>query len=296
MSRAEQGQGRVRIGISGWRYAPWRGVFYPEGLAQRRELEYASRCFPSIEINGTFYSLQRPESFLEWYEQTPEDFVFAVKGGRYLTHLRRLREVETPLASFFASGVLALAAKLGPILWQLPPNFQYDEARLRAFFELLPKHTGQALALARRRDRALMKGRSVLSIDRERPIRHALEVRHPSFCVPECAALLREFNIALVVADTAGRWPFLGEVTADFLYLRLHGDVELYASGYSDHALDDWARRIRTWRSGGLPRDMPRIDRVRPPRVKRDVYVYFDNDAKVRAPFDAQGLRRRLHA
>jgi uncharacterized protein YecE (DUF72 family) len=149
-------------------------VFYPEGLAQRRELEYAAQCFPSIEINGTFYSLQRPESFREWAAQTPEDFMFAVKGSRYLTHLRRLRGIDTPLASFLASGVLALGPKLGPVLWQLPPNFRFDAERLRAFFELLPKDTAQALALARRRDASLMKGRSVLSIDRVRRLRHAL--------------------------------------------------------------------------------------------------------------------------
>lgn len=296
MTAANAREGRVRIGISGWRYAPWRGVFYPQGLQQRRELEYAAGCFPSVEINGTFYSLQRPESFRQWHDETPDDFVFAVKASRYLTHMLRLGDVGRPLASFFASGLLALGPKLGPILWQLPPTFRYDPARLRRFFDLLPKDTAQALRLAHRRDVALMRGRSVLSIDRERPLRHALEVRHDSFCVPECAALLREYNIALVVADTAGRWPFLGEVTADFLYLRLHGDKELYASGYDDEALDRWARRIRTWRRGGLPRDMPRIDRLRPRRRARDVYCYFDNDAKVHAPFDALALRRRLRA
>lgn len=287
-------QGDVRIGISGWRYAPWRGVFYPDDLPQRRELEFASRCISSIEINGTFYSLQRPESFRQWHDETPDDFVFAIKGSRYLTHLRRLGDIATPLASFFASGLLALGPKLGPILWQLPPSFRFDAGRLRAFFELLPTDTGLALRLARRRDVALMKGRSVLSIDHERPLRHALEVRHTSFCVPECAQLLREYNIALVVADTAGRWLFVGEVTADFLYLRLHGDEELYASGYDDEALDRWARRITTWRRGGQPRDMPRIDKGAPERIPRDVYCYFDNDAKVRAPFDAQGLEKRV--
>lgn len=287
-------RGRVRIGISGWRYAPWRGVFYPDGLAQRRELEYASHCFHSIEINGTFYSLQRPESFRLWRDETPREFVFAVKGSRFLTHMKRLKDVDIPLASFFAQGLLALGPKLGPILWQLPPNFRFDAGRLRGFFERLPKDTTQAAKLARGRDKALMKGRSVLTSKDEQPLRHALEIRHESFLVPEFTALLREFNIALVVADTARKFPFVGDVTADFVYIRLHGDEELYASGYSDKALDDWARRIRAWRTGGVPADVPRIERARPPRHPRDVYCYFDNDAKVHAPFDARGLMQRL--
>lgn len=287
-------QGRVRIGISGWRYAPWRGVFYPPGLAQRRELEYAAHCFHSIEINGTFYSLQRPESFRLWRDETPEEFVFAVKGSRFLTHMKRLKDFETPLASFFAQGVLALGPKLGPFLWQLPPNFHFDAERLRAFFEKLPTNTAEAAKLARRREVSLMKGRSVLSASGDYPLRHALEVRHESFLVPEFTALLREFNVALVVADTARKFPFVGDVTADFVYVRLHGDEELYASGYGEKALDDWARRIRAWRTGGVPNDVPRIERSRPERRPRDVYCYFDNDAKVHAPFDARGLMHRL--
>lgn len=287
-------QGRVRIGISGWRYAPWRGVFYPPGLAQRRELEYAGHCFHSIEINGTFYSLQRPESFRLWRDETPEEFVFAVKGSRFLTHMKRLKDFETPLASFFAQGVLALGPKLGPFLWQLPPNFHFDAQRLRSFFEKLPTNTTEAAKLARRREMSLMKGRSVLSASGDYPLRHALEVRHESFLVPEFTALLREFNVALVVADTARKFPFVGDVTADFVYIRLHGDEELYSSGYGEKALDDWARRIRAWRTGGVPNDVPRIERSRPERRPRDVYCYFDNDAKVHAPFDARGLMHRL--
>ncbi|RPE81869.1 DUF72 domain-containing protein [Vulcaniibacterium tengchongense] len=289
-----QRRGRVRIGISGWRYAPWRGVFYPEDLAQRRELEFASRVFASIEINGTFYSLQRPESYRRWHDETPDDFVFAIKGSRYITHRLRLRGIETPLASFFASGLLALGPKLGPFLWQFPPSFRYDPERMEAFFRLLPHDTGQALRLARRRDVARMKGRTVLSIDEPRPLRHAVEVRHASFCVPGFAAQLREHGIALVVADTAGRWPFVEEVTADFLYLRLHGDQELYASGYTDEALREWARRIDAWRAGAQPDDARRIDDAALAARPRDVYCYFDNDAKVHAPFDAQKLAELL--
>jgi uncharacterized protein YecE (DUF72 family) len=268
--------GDVRIGISGWRYAGWRGVFYPRGLAQRRELEYASRQFRSVEINGSFYSLQRPESYRQWYRDTPEGFVFAVKGGRFITHMKKLRGVEKPLANFFASGVLALNEKLGPILWQLPPVLGFDEKRLAKFFELLPRDTLEAAALARRHDHRVSR-RSWLRADARRTLRHALEVRHESFRSPRFTHLLREHEIGLVVADTAGRWPFLEDVTADFVYVRLHGDAELYASGYTPQAIADWANRIRRWRAR-----------------RRDVYVYFDNDAKVHAPFDALALSARL--
>lgn len=181
----------IRIGISGWRYARWRGTFYPTGLAQRRELAYAGRCFPSVEINGSFYSLQRPESYQSWHDETPDDFVFAVKGPRFVTHMKRLRDCEQALANFFASGVLRLGEKLGPILWQLPPTLRFDDAVLDAFLSSLPRDTEAALALARKRDTTLMHGRTDLSIDRKRPLRHALEMRHPSFCDPSCMKLLR---------------------------------------------------------------------------------------------------------
>ena len=285
----------IRIGISGWRYPPWRGVFYPEKLAQREELHYASRCFDSIELNGSFYSLQAPASYQQWYEATPEDFVFAVKGPRFITHMRRLREVEKPLANFFASGLLRLRGKLGPLLWQLPPTMRYDRGLLQDFLARLPRDTGQALDLARRRDRALMRGRSALAIDRRRSLRHAIEVRHESFRDPSFVALLRRHGVALVIADTAGRWPLIEDVTAGFMYLRLHGDAELYVSGYGDEALDLWAARVRAWSLGGQPADAQTVSTRAPPaRRSRDVYCYFDNDAKVRAPFDAQALAARL--
>ena len=266
----------IKIGISGWRYPPWRGVFYPEGLAQRRELEYCGRHFPTVEINGSFYSLQRPQYYEQWYRETPEGFVFAVKGSRYITHLLRLTNIEKPLANFFASGVLALEDKLGPFLWQFPESFRFDAQRLGTFFRLLPRTSAQALALARRRD-ARMTGRSRLAIGADRPLRHAIEIRHPSFVTDDFVSLLKRTGIGLVVADTAGKWPKLFDVTADFVYVRLHGDVKIYASGYGSRALDAWARRIRAWDRSGL-----------------DVYVYFDNDAKVKAPFDALALMRRL--
>ncbi|MGV9733345.1 DUF72 domain-containing protein [Rhodococcus aetherivorans] len=268
---------QVRIGISGWRYAPWRGDFYPSGLPQRRELEYAAERFGSIEINGTFYALQRPSSFLRWRDETPDGFVFAVKGGRFVTHMKRLVDVDDALANFFATGVLALGPKLGPVLWQLPPTLAFEPERLGAFLTSLPASTREAAALAARHTDKVREDRVWTEIDADRPIRYALEVRHPSFADEEAAALLRRLDVALVVADTAGRFPFLTEATTDFVYVRLHGDTELYASGYTPEALDEWAARIRGWRSEG-----------------RDVYVYFDNDIKGYAPWDALELQRRV--
>ena len=266
----------IRIGISGWRYEPWRGVYYPEGLPQRRELEFCGLHFPTVEINGSFYSLQRPEYFEDWFAQTPPGFRFAVKGSRYITHMLRLNNIEKPLANFYASGILALRDKTGPFLWQFPPMFTFKPDKLARFFELLPRDTKQALSIARRRD-ARLKGRAYLRIDANRPLQHAVEIRHPSFMNDEFLSLLRKHDIGLVVADTAGKWPRLFHVTSDFVYVRLHGDIRIYTSGYSDRALTSWARRIRAWDRAG-----------------RDVYVYFDNDVKVRAPFDALNLMKKL--
>jgi uncharacterized protein YecE (DUF72 family) len=283
-----------RVGISGWTYPPWRGVFYPEKWPHKRELEYASRKVNSIEINGTFYSLQRPESFQAWADATPEGFVFTVKGGRFITHIRRLKEVESPLANFFASGILKLKEKLGPILWQLPPSFKYDRERLESFFRQLPKDTRAAAALARRHDDR-MKGRAWTRSESRRPLRHALEVRHVSFENEEFILLLREYNIGLVVADTAGKWPFMEDVTSDFVYVRLHGDEKLYVSGYTDAALKTWARKIRAWAKGSIPAGSKLAgSRPRAQKARRDVFVYFDNDVKVHAPFDAMKLAQVL--
>lgn len=283
----------IYIGISGWRYPPWRGVFYPPKLTQARELEFASRALPSIEINGSFYALQRPESYAAWYEATPPGFVFSVKGNRYITHMLRLKDIEKPLANVFASGVFNLREKLGPFLWQFPPSFRFDAERIERFFQLLPRDTEQALQLAQRSD-AMMAGRSCLAIDQNRPLRHAMEIRHGSFIDPAFVDLLRKYQVALVVADTAGKWPYCEDVTADFIYLRLHGDKELYASGYSEPALDRWAERIRAWRAGSEPEDAQRIAGGAMPLKSRDVYCYFDNDIKVRAPFDARSLIDKL--
>jgi uncharacterized protein YecE (DUF72 family) len=285
--------GKVRIGISGWRYKGWRGIFYPEKLPQRRELEFAAAAFPTIEINGSFYSLQRPSHYEQWAAATPEDFVFAVKGSRYITHMLKLRRIRTPLANFFASGILKLKSKLGPFLWQFPPQFAFNADLLDEFFTLLPRDTQGAADLACEHE-PWMKGRVCLESSATRPLRHAIEIRHPSFVCPEFIRLLRRQKIALVCADTVA-WPRLMDVTADFLYLRLHGSEELYASGYDDVDLDLWANRVVAWARGGQPADGVYASSIPPPkRAKRDVYVYFDNDAKVRAPFDAQGLIARV--
>ena len=286
--------GDVRIGISGWTYPPWRGVFYPQDLPHRRELEFAASRMNSVEINGSFYSLQRPSSYRAWFLQTPDDFVFSVKGGRFITHMKKLADVDTPLANFFGSGVLALEHKLGPLLWQLPPMLGFTAERLSAFFDRLPRSTTEAARIAERHDTRLRHG-AITAVSVDRPLRHALEVRHPSYETPEFVELLRRHDVALVVADTAGKWPFLEDVTSDFVYVRLHGSEELYVSGYDEQGLDWWADRVRAWATGS---SSPDARTVGPPAEAgpsgRDVYVYFDNDVKVRAPFDAMALAARL--
>ena len=285
--------GDVRIGISGWRYAPWRGVFYPPGLPQRRELEYAAHHLGSVEINGSFYSLQRPDSYRAWRAETSEGFVFAVKGPRFVTHMKKLVDVGTPLANFFASGVLALEDRTGPVLWQLPPNLGFDADRLARFLDLLPRSTAAAARLAEGHDDKVPEGRALTTVEEDRPLRHVLEVRHDSFLTPAFPELLRAHDVGLVVADTAGRWPHLEDVTSDVVYVRLHGDEELYVSGYGDEALDAWAAKVRAWSTGTPPPDGPRLTAPAPDRP-RDVHVYFDNDAKVHAPFDAMALAARV--
>ncbi len=268
--------GSVRVGISGWTYAGWRGDFYPTGLVQRAELGYAAQRLTAIEINGSFYSLQRPSSYASWRDQTPPGFVFAVKGGRFITHMKKLAGVETALANFFASGVLALGPKLGPVLWQLPENLRFDADKLDAFFTLLPRTTKEAAVLAARHDAKVPE--PFLAADEDRPLRHALEFRSSTFCVPESFELLRRHRVGCVVADTAGRWPKVEQVTSDLVYVRLHGDVELYASGYDVATLRGWAGKCRGWAEQGL-----------------DVFVFFDNDAKGFAPHDAMTLLSLLN-
>ena len=284
--------GDIRIGISGWRYKGWRGVFYPEGLRQKDELAFAAKAFRTIEINGTFYSLQRPEYFVAWGDQTPDGFSFAVKGPRFITHMLKLTRPETPLANFFGNGVLALGEKLGPILWQFPPNFRFNRDKLTEFFSHLPRDTQSAARMAKKHDHRI-KGRAWLRTDANRPLRYAMEIRHESFRCPEFIELLRKHKVALVVADTVD-WPLLFDVTADFVYCRLHGSEQLYASGYESKALDVWAKRALAWSQGRELRDDERAHSKPARAAPRDVFVYFDNDAKVRAPFDARGLEDKI--
>ncbi|RIK14055.1 MAG: DUF72 domain-containing protein [Acidobacteria bacterium] len=268
---------RVRVGISGWRYPRWRGVFYPPGLPQRRELEHAASLLSTVEVNGSFYSLQRPSSYAAWAAQTPDDFVFAVKGSRFITHLKKLRYVDTALANFLASGPLALGAKLGPVLWQLGPRHRYDAEQLDAFLTLLPRTHGGAATLGGGHDDRLKETAYLQVAEPDQPLEHVLEVRHPSFAEdPGFLDLLRRQGVGVVVSDSAGRYPVIDAVTSGVVYVRLHGDTELYVSGYSEEALQRWAARVRGW------------------ATEADVYVYLDNDAKVHAPHDAQRLARIL--
>ena len=269
--------GRAVVGMAGWVYPDWRGTFYPPGLTQKRELEYASTHVTSIELNGSFYSLQRPTSWTGWRDATPDDFVFSVKGPRFITHIRKLDAVHEPLANFFASGILALGGKLGAVMWQLPPSLPFDAGVVEAFLAQLPHTTGEAVALAHERG-TRMTGREHVQTDAERPVRHAIEVRHHSFDTPEFLALLEKHRVAAVLGENAGKWPMIDATTTDFRYVRLHADEVMREGGvYDDEAIQEWAQRIEGWLDLGL-----------------DAYVYFDNDTKVRAPIDAMSLIARL--
>lgn len=276
MARSSQ----ALVGTSGWLYPSWRGDFYPKGLAHRRELEYLARQLPTVEINGTFYSLTRPAACDAWRAAVPDDFVFAIKGSRYITHMLKLRRFETPLANFFSSGLLRLGATLGPILWQMPPQLPYDDERVRAFFEAVPRDVADAERWARRHDQRTTGRAALRSAEPRRgPLRHAVEVRHASWLADAALARLRELDVALVAADTAGKHPLSFERTADFAYIRLHGSTSLYASRYADDEIAAWANRIAAWTAAG-----------------DDVYVYFDNDARGHAPHDARRLKAALDA
>ena len=288
----QSARAQIRIGVSGWTYSPWRGAFYPKELPQKRELAYAATQFNALEINGTFYGMQVPASFSAWAAATPPGFVFTIKGPRYLTHMLKLTRPEAPLANFFASGPLAMGEKLGPILWQFPASFTFDEERLAGFFELLPRTHAGAARLARRHDHRL-RAPPHLDMMVDAPIRHAIEIRHESFRDPRFINLLRRYGIALVCADTPA-WPLLMDITADFVYCRLHGSTVLYNSRYTDAELDRWAARMGKWNTGAPMQDG---NFVAPPvtdGLPRDVYVFFDNTDKLEAPGNARGLMQRL--
>jgi uncharacterized protein YecE (DUF72 family) len=271
--------GRAWIGVSGYDYPHWgKGAFYPKELPRRSWLSHAAGLFNSIELNGTFYSLKNPDVFRRWVETTPRDFAFAVKGSRYITHNLKLRNAEQALSNFYASGILLLGRKTGPFLWQLPGTYGFDTDRIEKFLDLLPWSAREAEELAQRHDHRLKKG-VALEAAAEVPYRHALEVRHPSYFHPEFYALLRRRGVAFVIAETAGKWGYAEEVTAPFVYVRLHGSQVLYGSQYTPEELDRWADRVVSWIRG---------------RPARDVYVYFDNDHRAYAAHDAQALRARL--
>lgn len=239
-------------------------------------MSFVASNLNSVEINGTFYALQNPKSFKKWARQTGENFVFSIKASRYITHVRRLRDIEIPMANFFASGMLQLEEKLGPFLWQFPPTMKLDMKRFERFFNLLPKNSFDASSLAAKHDQ-LLSGRSRYKVHQDFPIRHAIEVRNASFNNKDFFDLLRKHNVALVMSHAGDKWPFFQELTADFVYARLHGVGKLYESGYSYQALAVWKREVKRWLSSGL-----------------DVFVYFDNDVKTHAPFNAMYLAQRL--
>ena len=280
----------IRIGISGWRYPPWRGTFYPKGLVQARELQYASHALPAIEINGSFYALQTPARFENWAADTPEDFVFTVKAPRFITHILRLQDPLSAMANFMASGLFALGKKLGAVLWQFPPSMKFDPDQFEAFLKLLPHSAAEAAALAVRRE-PRMHDKEMLTPAEGHTMRHAVEVRHDSFVCPAFVALLRKYRVAMVVADTGGRWPEFEDLTADFVYLRLHGANQTYESGYSDKQLEHWAARIGHWSQGRQVTDAKLIsDVAASSRSDRDVFCFFDNTMKIKAPDNARRL------
>jgi uncharacterized protein YecE (DUF72 family) len=260
----------IRVGVGGWTYAPWRGVFYPKGLPHAQELSFASARLTSIEINGTFYRSQSPATFRKWAQETPDGFVFAVKGPRFVTQRGALKEAGDSIRRFFDSGVLELEDRLGPVLWQFAPTKKFDETDFRAFLELLPRETSG------------------------RALRHAIEVRHDSFRTPAFIALMREFEWPVVFAEHE-TYPAIADATGDFIYARLQKADDANPTGYPPAALDDWTRRLRCWAEGDEPDDLPRVDPARPASAKpREVFAYVIHEGKVRAPAAAMALIDRL--
>ncbi|MEA2990243.1 MAG: hypothetical protein QOG83_2954 [Alphaproteobacteria bacterium] len=259
----------IRVGIGGWVFKPWRGVFYPDGLPQARELDHASRQLTTIEINGTFYRTQKPDSFRKWAGETPDDFVFALKGPQFATNRRVLAEAGPSIERFFASGVLELKSKLGPVLWQMAPTKRFDPEDFAAFLALLPQR---------------LDGK---------PIRHVVEVRHESFVTPAFIELLRRFSVAVVLVES-DKHPLIADVTGDFVYARLQKTSETVKTGYRPAALEAWAKRAQVWAGGGAPDDLPTVAKPVPAKTPRDVFIYMIAGAKVRAPAAAMALLDRL--
>jgi uncharacterized protein YecE (DUF72 family) len=266
-----QAKRRIRIGVGGWTYEPWRGPFYPDGLVQKRELEFASRKLTSIEINGTYYGSQKPESFAKWHDETPDDFVFSLKGPRFTTNRRVLADAEESIQRFFASGVMNLRDKLGPINWQFMPTKKFDPVDFENFLKLLPKS---------------IEGRVV---------RHAVEVRHDSFRTPDFIALARNYGVAIVVAADS-EYPQIGDITAPFVFARIMGTTEAEKAGYSDAALDQWTQRARIWRSGQSPDGIRTVGAQPKDGHDLDVFLYVISGFKVRNPLAAMAMIERLGA
>lgn len=286
--------GKIRVGVSGWSYDEWKGIFYPEDLGDDEQLGFATRVFDSIEVNGTFYSLTDPATCRRWRDVAPEGFRYAIKGSRYITHIRRLQEPNQALANFFASGILELGSLMGPVLWQLPGNFSFDAGTIDRFLEALPRDTSAGVEMARDHDERVPE--AAYGNGENHRIRHVLEFRHETFMTWQTARIAQRHGVALCFSH-ARDWPYIEEISAGFVYVRLHGPGELYASSYGPDALDRWAQRIRTWQSGDEPEGASRISSLDPPgRKERDVYVYFDNTAEGHAPEDARYLMERIRA
>jgi uncharacterized protein YecE (DUF72 family) len=261
--------GQIFVGIGGWTFEPWRGVFYPNGLPHAKELPYAAERLTSIEVNGTFYRTQTPATFRKWASEVPNGFVFSLKGPRYAVNRRVLSEAGDSIARFLDSGLTELGDRLGPLLWQFAPTKKFDEADFGGFLELLPKtFDGRAL-------------------------RHTVEVRHDSFKTPAFIALLRKFSIPIVYAEHT-TYTEIADVTGDFVYARLQKGNEKLKAAYAPKALDEWAKRAQTWAQGGEPSELPRIDKAKGEKAPRDVFIYFIHEAKVRAPAAAMALIERL--
>jgi uncharacterized protein YecE (DUF72 family) len=262
-------QGRVYVGIGGWTYEPWRGVFYPKGLAHAKELNYAGSRLTSIEVNGTFYSTQSPKTFRKWASETPDGFVFSLKGPRYAVNRTVLADAGDSIKRFVGSGITELRGKLGPLLWQFAPTKKFDEADFGKFLELLPPQ---------------LDGR---------PLRHTIEVRHESFCAPGFIALVRKFAIPVVFSEHA-TYPAIADLTGDFVYARLQKGKDSVRTGYQPKALDQWAKRAGIWARGGVPADLPRIVKTKATKEPRDTFIYFIHEGKKRAPAAAMALIERL--
>jgi uncharacterized protein YecE (DUF72 family) len=266
---AAKKSGHLYIGIGGWTFAPWRGVFYPEKLVQSKELQYAASKLTSIEINGTYYGSQKPESFRKWASEVPDGFVFSLKGPRFTTNRRVLAEAGDSINRFYGTGVLELGDRLGPVLWQFAPTKKFDEADFGKFLELLPRQ---------------LDGRA---------LRHVVEVRHPSFCVPAFVALLRQFETPVVFAEH-GSYPAIADVVGDFVYARLQKGNDEIKTCYPPKQLDAWAKRLQLWADGGEPDDLPRVDKPSAKKTPRDVFAYVIHEGKVRAPAGAMELIERV--